>query len=220
MKLNIGCGRNCKEGFINIDSVERENKLDMILDVTKKFPFEKDSVDYIYAEHFIEHLNWLEGLKFLRNCFRVLKPNGILRLVLPDYYHIFQAYLDRDYAFFEVFFKGLNEGDLPYYCRVYNETEKVRRERKDNPPPDWHLSRKKEDRERLELRCRRYMFMIEIVDWFCHQYGEHKTLWDYWSLNGYLMEMGFSKIEKTDIKDIDSSAPTRITSSLFLESIK
>jgi len=31
MKLNLGCGRDTKEGFVNIDNYERENKLDMIV---------------------------------------------------------------------------------------------------------------------------------------------------------------------------------------------
>lgn len=220
MKLNIACGRDVKEGFINLDSVERENKLDMIVDITKKFPFENDSVEYIYAEQFLEHLMWLEGLKFLRNCFRVLKKDGILRLVLPHYKKIFQKYLEGDNEFFEVFFKGLNEGDLPYYCRVYNETEKVRRERKDDPPPEWHLSSRKKDRKRLELRCRRYKYNIDIVDWFVHQYQEHLHLLDFESLKGDLLEIGFSKVKKTDIKDIDSHAPTRVTSSLYVEAMK
>jgi predicted SAM-dependent methyltransferase len=220
MKLNIACGRDVKEGFINIDSVERENKLDMILDVTKEFPFEKESCEYIYAEQFIEHLNWLEGWKFLMKCYNILEPNGILRLVLPDYKKIFQKYLERDYQFFDVFFKGLNEGDLPYYCSVYQNPEKVRKERQSNPPPEWHLSPKQKDRRRLELRCRTYRFLIDIVDWFVHQYFEHKTLWDFESLRSHLLEMGFSEVNKTKIKDIDSHAPTRITSSLYIEATK
>lgn len=220
MKLNIGAGRDVKEGFINIDSYERENKLDMVIDVTKKFPFEKESVEYIYAEHFIEHLNWLDGLKFLRNCHKVLKKDGILRLVLPHYKKIFQKYLEGDKEFFEVFFEALNKSDLPYYCSVYSNPERVRKERKNNLPPEWHLSSRSKDRERLELRCRRYRYPIEIVDYFCHQYFEHKCLWDYNSLRGYMLEIGFSDVRSTDIKDIDSHAPTRITSSLYVEAIK
>jgi len=220
LKLNIACGRDYKEGFINIDSVERENELDMIIDVTKEFPFEKESVEYIYAEQFIEHLNWIQGSRFLRDCFYVLKRGGILRLVLPDYKKIFQKYLDRDYEFFEVFFKELNEGDFPYYYKAFYETEKLRKERIDNPPPDWHTSNKLKDRKRLELRLKPYRYLIDILSWFVYQYGEHLNLLDFESLKGNLLELGFSKVNKTDIKDIDSHAPTRITSSLFVEATK
>ena len=223
--LNIGCGRNTIQSteeieWTNVDSYEREAKLDVTCDLTKNFPFEKNTYDYVYAEQFLEHLNWLDGLKFLRNCYRVLKPNGILRLVLPDYKKIFQKYLENDYDFFEVFFKGLNKGDFPYYCSVYDNPEKILKERKDNPPPRWHTSNRLEDRKRLKLRCRLYTYPIEILDWFVHQYFEHKTLWDYVSLIGHLSDIGFFKIEKTDIKEIDSHQPTRITSSLYIETIK
>lgn len=224
--LNLACGSRTIEStkemhWINVDSYERSGvTLDRIMDITKKFSFLSDQYDYIYSEQFIEHINWLEGLKFLRNCFRVLKKDGILRLVLPDYRKIFQKYLDRDYDFFDVFFKGLNEGDLPYYTRVYNEPQKVKKERKDNPPPRWHTSGRFEDRKRLELRCRRYTHPIEIVDWFVHQYFEHKCLYDFESLIGHLSDIGFSEIWETDIKDIDSHEPTRITSSLYIEAIK
>jgi hypothetical protein len=65
-----------------------------------------------------------------------------------------------------------------------------------------------------------YRFPIEIVDWFVHQYGEHETLYDIVSLEGYLIGMGFSKVNETERKDIDSDAPTRITSSLYVEAVK
>lgn len=215
MKLNIGCGRNTKKGFINIDSYERENKLELIIDITKEFPFENDSVDYIYAEHFIEHLNWLDGIEFVINCYITLRKGGILRLVLPDYKKVFQKYLEGDYDYFKVFIDSL-ENDLKYYLKVYNEPEKVRKERLNNPPPEWHFT----DKKKLKLRLRKFNYLIKVVDWFCHQFGEHKTLYDFESLEGLLKEIGFSKVKQTDIKDIDNHQPTRINSSLFLEGIK
>jgi len=220
MKLNVGCGRETKKGFVNIDIMERENKLDMILDVTKDFPFEKDSIEYIYAEQFIEHLEWNDGFKFLQNCYNCLKMGGILRLVLPDYYKIFKAYLLQDKVFFKVFYDELNNGDLPYYSMVYDNPERIKEERRDNPPPKWHTSAKLEDRERLALRLRHYKYDIELVNWFTHQYHEHVCLYDFESLNGILRSIGFENVLQTEIKDIDSHAPSRITSSLFMEAFK
>ena len=221
ISLNIACGNRTIESteefhWINIDSYERENPLDLIIDITKEFPFENNSVDYIYAEHFIEHLNWLEGKEFLQNCFNCLKKDGILRLVLPDYKKIFQKYLEKDYYFFKVFFQKLNNYDLSYYTKVYNEPEKIKKERKNNLPPEWHFT----DRNRLKLRLRHYDYLIEIIDWFVHQYQEHKTLWDFESLEGLLKEIGFSRIIQTNWRKIDSKAPTRVKSSLYIEGIK
>ncbi len=223
--LNIGCGREIKEStekiqWTNVDIYERENELDIIIDVTKSWPFEKNYYDFIYAEQFIEHLDWIEGRKFLINCFKSLKLGGKLRLVLPHYKKIFRKYIEGDNDFFEVFFKELNEGDLPYYNSVFMNPDKVRREREDNPSPSWHFSNHIKDRKRLALRVKPYIHNIEIVDWFCHQYGEHQTIYDFELLNEILRKIGYSSIVKTKKKEIDSDAPSRITSSLYIEAIK
>lgn len=223
--LHIACGRNVLQStdkihWTNVDSYQREKKVDVIVNVTKEFPFPRDFYDYIYAEQFIEHLTWLDGKAFLLNCYRCLKYGGILRLVLPDYRTIFQKYLDNDKEYFQIFFDELNNGDYPYYSRVYAEPEKVKKERIDNPPPEWHTSYKRKDRKRLALRVRHYKDLIEIVDWFCHQYQEHKCLYDFESLEGILKGFGFSEVYETDIKEIDSHAPSRITSSLYVEAVK
>ena len=92
--LNIGCG-NCKlDGFINIDL---EPTADMQLDVRNGLPFDDDSVNGIYSEHFIEHLTQSEGIAFLRECRRVLKCDGILRLSTPDLSNSIQRYLNNDW---------------------------------------------------------------------------------------------------------------------------
>ena len=70
------------------------------------------------------------------------------------------------------------------------------------------------------MRARYYYDLIEIVNYFTHQYGEHKTLYDFIMLYDLLKRGGFSKIYKTDKKDIDSDAPTRITTSLYIEAVK
>jgi predicted SAM-dependent methyltransferase len=56
----------------------------MRLDATRRFPFKDGVFDFIYSEHMIEHVPWSEGMKMLRECFRVLKPGGIIRIATPD----------------------------------------------------------------------------------------------------------------------------------------
>jgi predicted SAM-dependent methyltransferase len=223
--LNLACGRSTKQSteeieWINVDSYERENKLDVICDLTKEFPFEKDSYEYIYCEHFIEHLDWFQGILFLNNCYNCLKEGGILRLVLPHYRKVFQKYVDNDFKFFEPLFVALNENDLPYYREAYLKPEELREKRKDNPPPDWHLSPRQKDHERVKLRTRIYKYPIEIVNYFTHQYGEHKTLYDYEMLRGLLSNLRFNKVYTTNRKEIDMDAPTRNNFSLYIEAIK
>lgn len=219
MKLNLACGREIKEAFINVDRNDPEGNLDVVMDLRKRFPWNFTSIDYIYSEHFLEHLNWFEGKCFLIQCFEVLKIGGTLRLVIPDYKKIFRCYLNHDHAFFDVFRKSLNHEDYPYYYNMFYYPENVDKKRREKAPK-WHRSIMPQDRKRLRERARHFDHHIEIVDWFVHQFSEHKTLYDFESLSGLLLDIGFTYIKKTEIKDIDSHEPTRIDCSLYVEAQK
>ena len=221
LKLNLGCGRNIKSGWVNVDREEKENKLDIICDLAKEFPFKDNSCQYIYNEHFIEHLDWLSGLRFLKNCHRCLKPGGVLRLVFPDFKKVFKAYLENDADFFKLVGERLNGADYEYYRSVYRQPAKIRRERNDNPPPAWHLSRRHEDRERLERRARKFKYLIEYVDWFTHQFGEHQCLYDEESMAGILKEIGFKQVKISKFKpQIDFSNQGGRRVSCYIEAVK
>jgi glycosyltransferase involved in cell wall biosynthesis/predicted SAM-dependent methyltransferase len=86
LKLHIGCGTLYKEGWINIDNNSDNNieKIDLNIDVTNRLPFEDNSIDFIYHEYFIEHLSYEEGELFLQECYRILKPDGVMRFACPD----------------------------------------------------------------------------------------------------------------------------------------
>ena len=53
-------------------------------DATKTFPFSDSSINAIYSSHMMEHLHRDDVISFIKECYRVLSPKGILRLVLPD----------------------------------------------------------------------------------------------------------------------------------------
>ena len=80
-RLHIGCGQQSIPGWINIDN-QGLTGVDQVLDVRHGLPFR--DVTSIYAEHFLEHLSLDEGLAFLRECRRVLAPDGVLRLSTPS----------------------------------------------------------------------------------------------------------------------------------------
>ncbi len=80
-RLHIGCGQQSIPGWINIDNQGLPG-VDQVLDVRKGLPFA--DVASIYAEHFLEHLGLDDGLAFLAECRRVLRPDGILRLSTPN----------------------------------------------------------------------------------------------------------------------------------------
>lgn len=47
-------------------------------------PLEDNSIDFIFSEHFFEHLFFDEAAALFKECYRVLKPNGVIRVVVPD----------------------------------------------------------------------------------------------------------------------------------------
>jgi len=87
-KLNLACGKNTLDGWVNIDSEKSLTDLDFQWDLRYGIPVEDDSVSLIYCEHFLEHLKVQHGVAFLRECKRVLMPEGVLRIAMPDLGHV------------------------------------------------------------------------------------------------------------------------------------
>jgi predicted SAM-dependent methyltransferase len=56
----------------------------LYLDATVRFPFNDKVFDHIMAEHMIEHIEYNAARVMLKECFRVLKPGGRVRLATPD----------------------------------------------------------------------------------------------------------------------------------------
>jgi predicted SAM-dependent methyltransferase len=61
--------------------------------VKKGLPFADQSVSCIYSSHTFEHFSWAESLTVAKECFRVLRPGGVLRVVVPDLQLIAREYL-------------------------------------------------------------------------------------------------------------------------------
>ena len=79
LRLNLGCGRNLKEGFTNVDV---SGKPDVKYDLDKyPYPFKANSVDFILAAHVLEHLD--KPLTFLKECQRILKKGGRMEIRVP-----------------------------------------------------------------------------------------------------------------------------------------
>jgi len=106
MKLHLGCGTVVVDGWVNVDNAVgvRVRKLPVIgpavgklglfrtpwswnifiHDIRKPFPWADGAVDAIYTSNALEHLKKREGETCLRECARVLRPGGVLRVVVPN----------------------------------------------------------------------------------------------------------------------------------------
>lgn len=75
MKLNFGCGENRLKGWANYDTE---------VDISRKLPFRGSVADFIFIEHCVEHIDYYKAIDFFKECLRVLKPEGVLRVVVPS----------------------------------------------------------------------------------------------------------------------------------------
>lgn len=120
-KLHLGCGLNTPEGWINVDAswnalLAKHPFLKRILrvfrlvparildipwsrgivihDLKKPLPFSNDFFSVVYASHLLEHLYLKEAKKLLKECFRVVEPGGVLRIMVPDLRVITMEYVN------------------------------------------------------------------------------------------------------------------------------
>jgi len=81
--LNLGCGQRFHPDWMNIDFVSHAPEV-MAHDLTTGIPVPDNSADAVYHSHVLEHFSKSNGAAFIQECFRVLKPGGVLRVVVPD----------------------------------------------------------------------------------------------------------------------------------------
>ena len=112
-KLHLGCGANNFSGWVNIDL--DSPTADRLLDLTEPLPFEDSSVSHIFNEHFIEHVTREQAVAFLKECYRVLSPQGAIRISTPNLRYLAHCF----------FFDNKNEwGNLwqpSTKCQMMNE---------------------------------------------------------------------------------------------------
>lgn len=114
-RLNLGCGGHTPDHWINVDysigarcaklpffsAINRRLRIfnidwrdDIAVhDLRRKFPWQDNEIDAIYASHTLQHFAPAAAVDFVRECNRVLKPGGILRAIVPDLRHLIDAYL-------------------------------------------------------------------------------------------------------------------------------
>lgn len=92
--LNVGCGScfSTKNEWTNLDFMSTGEGV-IAHNLLKGIPFENESFDAVYHSHVLEHFSQDDGENLIEECFRVLKPGGILRIAVPDLERIARNYL-------------------------------------------------------------------------------------------------------------------------------
>jgi len=113
LKVHLGCGPELKEDWINLDlNLNRNIPAPESLSPTTIFipydlrlgalPLDDGSVAFFYSSHFMEHLEYREGVRLMRDCHRALKPGGTFRAALPDFRKMFRAYIEQNHQHFDL----------------------------------------------------------------------------------------------------------------------
>ena len=92
--LNLGCGSTYDKSWINIDFASHDSNI-IKYDLRKGIPRQDNSCDVVYHSHILEHFSKTDGASFIRECYRVLKPGGIIRIAVPDLEGITREYLTQ-----------------------------------------------------------------------------------------------------------------------------
>lgn len=92
--INLACGAKlCFEpGWLNADHVPSSDAVKKV-NLLKSLPYSDNSFNVVYHSQFIEHISPEMGSQFVQECFRILKPGGILRIVTPDLENQVKEYL-------------------------------------------------------------------------------------------------------------------------------
>ena len=83
-------------GLISDDRLARIESLDrdiVLWDLSRGIPFPAQTFDCVYHCHVLEHIDREGAPGFIRECYRVLKPGGIIRIVVPDLEQLTRNYL-------------------------------------------------------------------------------------------------------------------------------
>lgn len=87
--LQIGAGRHHLDGWLKTD-LEPMDLRTVYVDARKPLPFDGETFNYIVAEHIIEHLEYQDAMVMLKECHRVLKEDGVLRVSTPNIFLTYQ----------------------------------------------------------------------------------------------------------------------------------
>lgn len=217
MKLNLGCGLQCPEGWINIDSsmgarLSKHPTFSNILhslipsswgvlpnkdwpanvkwmDITKRFPFESNAIHCVYSSHTFEHLTYSEAAAVLKESYRVIKPGGVIRIIVPDLEQMIDGYI-------------LNKKNIPDQAarKLFNDSLYF-----EIPIPDS---------------------LMGMLKFYFKKKNNHAFLYDKEGLKYQLTQAGFTDIRSCSFGEsrieniIEIDNPDRFKGAICLEAIK
>lgn len=205
-----------KIGFLSEERLQKLFKVDpriIIWDLRKGIPFNDNIFDVVYHCHLLEHLDRRDAPVFLKECYRVTKPRGIIRVVVPDLQSIINRYISA--------ISRLEDGDRSAFSDYHQATYDL-----------FDQMVRKEPTGTTQQRL-----LVRLVERFLRGDAAkaselHRWMYDKWSLEELLSSVGFkdirtespltSRIEGWNQFDLDTDEDGSIykSGSLYIEGVK
>lgn len=108
LQLHIGSGPYNLDGWINLDIYPAQ----LSTNVLWGLPFTDGQCRYVFLSHLLEHLFYpTDANSLLEDIYRILRPGGVVRIVVPDIAQCIRAYQENDSAFFQQRIEHWGAGD-------------------------------------------------------------------------------------------------------------
>ncbi len=238
--INIGSGGNFSYWFWEgIDQLDGE-----YLNKHSTVPYEDGSLSFVYTSHFLEHVDDDVAKNVFKEVFRVLKPGGVFRIVVPNFTRFHKSILDNDMKYFEkIGFLGRNEWinhgvektveNLALHWFSNYQNQPFIESEKDFKKDDFYRGPPIIDKNEI-LKAARNMTTLEFGQWAVSkvpsQYiinGGHISTWTHKKIEDSLVATGFSHGEESsyseslskDMSEFDKK-PSRSKLSIYHEARK
>ncbi len=234
-KLNLGCGSTFHEDWVQLDFTSSKPGV-FAHNLLQGIPCDDNTLDIVYHSHVLEHFSKKDGIDFIKECYRVLKPNGILRIAIPDLEQIVKLYLQKleernedDYTWmmiemYDQCVRNTSGGDMLKYFQQENIANL-----------DFVLSRIGSEGENLLKKCKKHTPKMNTTSEEIGKFrlgGQiHQWMYDRFSLELLLTSVGFKdfKIQNANTSSIENfndykfdflDGKVRKPESLFVEARK
>jgi len=175
--LNLGSGNAPIQRFSTWDNLDiRAGKNVITTDLSKPLKYGDETVDYIYTCHFIEHLSEKEGYNLLKECFRVLKPGGVIRLLTPDLLGYVSIYNNWDST----------DPTSDYYDLIQAKKK---------------IFDTKQQWINFAMLGETAYRHVELLNGLSYTNNHHKFIYDYENLQAKVLGLGFSSIQPQEARN-------------------
>jgi len=132
LKVDLACGKKKEDGFIGVDLSADESDADIIYDLRKCLPFCNDSCIELRAYSFCEHLTNDQFIEFMWECWRCLKHEGTMDILVPhglsethikDPTHKHNGFSTKTFTYFEAGCHRQKQYNLPPFKIEKNEKD-------------------------------------------------------------------------------------------------